>query len=74
MNTPEPNLNVLPKCKHLRCKEMYYQPRGQEEDEYSGGAYWCTKTYEVFGPDGEGAGRMECQPGRGCFQNTKASG
>jgi len=49
-------------CRHLRCKEMYYQ--GNQEDEYASGAYWCSQTQENFGPDGEPAGKTECCAGR----------
>ncbi|MBI2432218.1 MAG: hypothetical protein HYV26_05050 [Candidatus Hydrogenedentes bacterium] len=58
----------LTQCKCLRCKEMYYQPLGAEEDMYSGGAYWCNKTHEGFGPDGQPAGRQECDETRDCYQ------
>jgi len=52
-------------CRHLRCKEMYYQ--GNQEDEYASGAYWCSQTQENFGPDGEPAGKTECCAGRTCY-------
>ena len=60
-----PRLTLL--CRHLRSKEMFHQPPGQEDDEFSSGIYWCGKTQENFGPDGEPTGRLECAPGRPCF-------
>ncbi len=55
-----------PTCKHLRNKEMYYQPQATE-DEFSSGIHWCAKTQESFGPDGEAAGSTHCCAGRGCY-------
>jgi hypothetical protein len=54
-------------CRHLRSKEMYYQPLGQQEDEFSSGLYWCNKTHESFGPDGESVTKKQCCAGRSCF-------
>ena len=44
---------------------MYYQ--GQVEDEFASGVYWCSKTQENFGPDGEPAGKSDCCAGRSCY-------
>jgi hypothetical protein len=44
---------------------MYYQ--GNEDDEYSSGIYWCARTQETFGPDGQVAGKIDCCAGRACF-------
>jgi len=42
METPKtsdaPSAELQLPCRHLRCKEMYYQ--GSEEDEFASGAYW----------------------------------
>lgn len=54
-------------CRNLRSKEMYYESPGQEEDAFAGGAYWCLKTHEAFGPDGQPAEKKECCAGRSCF-------
>jgi hypothetical protein len=54
-------------CRHLRSKEMYYQTYGQADDEFSSGIYWCGKTQENFGPDGEPCGQGECAAGRPCY-------
>ena len=37
----------------MRSKEMYYEGHGQEDDEFSSGVFWCGKTQENFGPDGQ---------------------
>lgn len=52
-------------CRYLRCKEMYYQ--GSEDDEFAGGAYWCNRTQEPFGPDGEPCGKKQCCANRTCY-------
>lgn len=54
-------------CRYLRCKEMYYQPPDQQEDEFSSGIYWCVKTQENFGPDGLSCSKCECSPERACY-------
>lgn len=54
-------------CRHLRAKEMYYQDYGQPEDEFSSGIFWCGKTQESFGPDGQSCGKCECGPERACY-------
>lgn len=67
MNTPE---NPPPRqsfCQRLRSKEMYHSRSGGTEDEFASGVYWCMKTQEAFGPDGEPAGKTECCPGRSCY-------
>jgi hypothetical protein len=46
---------------------MFYQPLGHEDDQFSSGIYWCTRTHEGFGPDGEPAAREQCCQGRSCF-------
>ena len=56
-------------CRHLRCKEMYYQSPDQvEEDEFHSGIYWCVKTQENIGPDGQSCSKCECGPERACYQ------
>jgi len=64
MSTPE--TPQLP-CRHLRSKEMHYQDPSQAEDEFAGGAQWCAKTQEAFGPDNEAASKTECCAGRSCY-------
>ena len=69
METPKtsetPSAEPQLPCRHLRCKEMYYQ--GSEEDEFASGAYWCMKTQEPFGPDGETCGKKQCCANRTCY-------
>lgn len=64
--TPSPT-DTTP-CRNLRSKEMYYA-YGEAEDEFSSGCFWCAKTQEGFGPDGEPAGKAECCNGRQCYIN-----
>jgi len=61
--TSAPNLKIP--CRNLRCKEMYYQ--GNPHDEFASDAYWCSKTHENFGPDGQPAGKTDCCAGRSCY-------
>jgi hypothetical protein len=67
MNSPETPPQRQPACQKLRSKEMFYYSAGDEDDQYSSGIYWCLKTNEGFGPDGQPAGRTECCPGRSCY-------
>lgn len=63
-----PQTQVLVPCKFLRNKEMFYEtPSEEADDEFAGDAYWCSKTQEAFGPDGEPAEKSECQCGRSCY-------
>jgi O-glycosyl hydrolase len=54
-------------CRHLRCKEMFYQ--GSTDGEFSSGIYWCVKTQENTGPDGQSCSKCECGPERACYQD-----
>lgn len=65
MDTSEPSSSFELPCRHLRSKEMFYQ--ASEDDEFASGLYWCTRTEEVFGPDGQAAGKKQCCVGRSCF-------
>ena len=66
METPETTTKTtqIP-CRFLRCKEMFYQ--GDESDEFASGAYWCLRTNEPFGPDGETCGKKQCCANRTCY-------
>jgi hypothetical protein len=55
-----------PACKHLRNKEMYYEPAATEQA-FCSDIHWCAKTQESFGPDGEPATSGECCSGRPCY-------
>lgn len=52
-------------CRYLRCKEMYYG--ASEDDAAASGVYWCDRTQEPFGPDGEVCGRKQCCANRTCY-------
>jgi hypothetical protein len=54
-------------CKCLRSKDMYYGAPGAEPEQDGGGAFWCLKTHEAFGPDGQPASREECAQTRECY-------
>lgn len=56
-------------CRHIRSKEMYHQPAGQPDDEFSSGIYWCVRTQDNLGPDGQSCGKCECGPERACYQD-----
>jgi hypothetical protein len=69
---PEP-LTVLPTslqyCRRLRCKEMFIETAQPFEMASTGsGAYWCSQTQQVLGPDGQVAEPENCKSGRGCFE------
>lgn len=59
---------LLP-CRYLRSKEMYYDDDSQDDDAMASGLYWCTKTQEGFGPDGQPAAKKDCCAGRSCYIN-----
>jgi hypothetical protein len=65
MKPSEAPQRTQPACRNLRCKEMFYQ--GQQEDEFSSGVFWCSRTHENFGPDGEPVSKAECCAGRPCY-------
>jgi hypothetical protein len=67
MNPSESAPQIQIPCRNLRCKEMYHEAPGHQEDEFSSGLYWCTKTHENFGPDGEPVGKSRCCATRACF-------
>jgi hypothetical protein len=54
-------------CRNLRSKEMYYQGQGQADERFDGGVYWCVKTQEGCGPDGQPVTKTECCAGRSCY-------
>jgi hypothetical protein len=67
--TIEPQALVPPcvMCKHLRAKEMFYNTGRSDEDRYKNSIFWCLRTQEIFGPDGDLVGRTECSSGRSCY-------
>lgn len=66
MDAPKSNKQRSMMCKNLRSHEMYFLESDDDETEFHSGSYWCDKTQESFGPDGEFAGRQECGPDREC--------
>ena len=64
--TTSPQQLTLP-CQNLRSKEMFHSDLGAEDDACASGIYWCVKTHEGVGPDGEPVGRKQCCAGRGCY-------
>ena len=67
MNPPENSPQLQTSCRKMRSKEMYYQGHEQEDDEFSSGVFWCCKTQENFGPDGQPVSKTECCSGRSCY-------
>jgi len=65
MNNPNESAGFEIPCRNLRSKEMYYE--AAEDDEFASGIYWCTKTHESFGPDGEPVAKKRCCEGRSCY-------
>ncbi|HXJ55768.1 MAG TPA: hypothetical protein VNU68_03805 [Verrucomicrobiae bacterium] len=61
---PPSSQDQLP-CRYLRSKEMYYQ--APDDDEFAGGQFWCNRTMEAFGPDGEACGKKQCCANRTCY-------
>jgi len=65
MDTPETSAQFELPCRYLRSKEMYYQ--GAEDESFASGIYWCTRTHEPFGPDGQPCDKKRCCEGRECY-------
>lgn len=57
-------------CHNLRHKMMYVDQRqdirGLVDDNSDTRVYFCSKTHEVLGPDGDPVTPDHCQSGRGC--------
>ena len=54
-------------CKNLRCKDMFYKAAHEPVNPNGAAHYWCTRTYETFGPDGGVADHKECLGSRECY-------
>jgi hypothetical protein len=65
MEAAETSARIEIPCRHLRNKEMYYD--APDDDAYASGLWWCTKTHEAYGPDGQSVGKKECCEGRQCY-------
>lgn len=55
-------------CKHLRCKEMFYETGVPVEERSGSGIFWCSHTLKCLGPDGASVSREDCSPKRRCFE------
>ena len=56
-----------PPCKFLRSKEMFHEDAAGEEGEFASDVFWCSKSQEAFGLDGEPAGKCDCTNARKCY-------
>lgn len=58
-------------CLKLRHKLMYVDQRqcipGLVDDSSDTRIFFCAKSQESLGPDGEPVGPGDCTPGRGCY-------
>jgi hypothetical protein len=63
-------------CTDLRHKMMYCDPRhaarGQVDDSSEMRVFFCVKTGDPLGPDGEATCPDDCQSGRSCYRNGDA--
>lgn len=56
---------VIP-CRYLRTNKMFHGAPDEQLDDSDAG-YWCEKTRETFGPDGECVGKSDCGSDRSCY-------
>jgi hypothetical protein len=66
-------LNILrtEPCRELRSKGMYINAGLPDGQEVTGdGHFWCLRTMESYGPDGQAIGRKECRAGRDCYRTV----
>jgi len=58
-------------CLHIRHKLMYvderHAQRGMIDNSSETRVFWCSKTQESLGPDGEAVSVDECAPSRSCY-------
>ncbi|MHC5005398.1 MAG: hypothetical protein ACYTJ0_20035 [Planctomycetota bacterium] len=59
-------------CEHLRHKMMYVDERqstpGLVDDSSDTRVFFCVKSQESLGPDGEPVSPTDCRPDRGCYE------
>lgn len=74
MNTPNedpPAVHLKIACRNLRHKMMYVDQRqqtfGMVDDSSDTRMFWCTKTQDALGPDGDGVDAKSCSPSRNCY-------
>ena len=58
-----------PPCKFLRSKEMFHEDAAGEEGEFASDVFWCAKSQEAFGPDGDAADKCDCTEQRKCYDS-----
>ena len=71
----DPNLPIThATCVYLRSKQMYVtgkiepdRPGDDGREHYC----WCINTQHVLGPDDAAVGRVECNPERACYKDTR---
>lgn len=58
-------------CRSLRHKLMYVDERqstpGLVDDSSDTRVFWCVRTQEVLGPDGEPVSPTDCDRARSCY-------
>ncbi len=68
---PEKPLNLVSTCVSLRHKLMYVDVRhatpGLLDTNSDTRVYWCLKTQDCRGPDGQHVGPCQCSQSRSCF-------
>lgn len=74
MSEPQPihlPLQLKPCCEHLRHKMMYVDDRqsirGFVDDSSDTRIYFCIRSHESLGPDGEPVHPGDCTPSRACY-------
>ena len=62
-------------CHWLENKAWFFPPLapgaevdGQEDPELKSTPFWCNKTQDAFGPDGDSACPEDCTTKRSCFR------
>jgi hypothetical protein len=67
----ESTIKLKPTCLHLRHKMMYVDAREQTpglvDDRSDTRIYFCVKSQESLGPDGESVSPKQCTNSRNCF-------
>jgi hypothetical protein len=67
----EDTLKLEVACQHLRHKMMYVDERqatpGLVDDSSDTRVFFCVKTQDALGPDGEPVSPDDCRDARGCY-------
>ena len=71
MNDPRP-VKLQLSCLHIRHKMMFCDARhatpGMVDDSSDTRVFFCVKTQEALGPDGEPVSPTECTGSRACYR------